>query len=308
MPDVLFERYGLAANPFRSATRNCLQQQADHQAILHHLPCLSELRKVPDVLAAGLAARQPRFFLLSGSSGSGRTSIANCILAEYLRLSATLTKLIVPQLQTDARQKLEKDAGTVLRRWLSRVLQSAEDDDIDLSSLDPVLGPVEKPGEDERKDPAVWASNSARHIRKLHNRLTKEHKVGAAVLIDGAPYGSLVSTTAALFAGIPTVCVFTTSSGTDEGAEVKEAFDGIVPADHCHHIPLANLDGDNACLVAAALWPKSSKEPLPISEDWIRSWLDIVNLPIGGVLMALSRRLDVILAGPPSSSRSPGPR
>src|SRR5829696_7221174 len=90
-------RYKLNKNPFRfDRALNPLEYQEDEQ-LLVHVDGFGGIDDIDEYLQTAINAKRAAFFMITGKSGTGRSTFANYVLARYCSLTGIPTnKLIVP--------------------------------------------------------------------------------------------------------------------------------------------------------------------------------------------------------------------
>src|SRR4051812_49598327 len=120
----MYDLFTPAKNPFDRATLNCLSDQHAYDSLLEL--AISRLTEADEIIQRAVAEEITCHFLVIGGDGSGRTSIANCLLGRYARLRGIARhRLLVPSESLWPAQEVLPDAPIkVYRQWLQDLINT----------------------------------------------------------------------------------------------------------------------------------------------------------------------------------------
>ena len=211
-----WERYGLTANPYRRGPLDAAGgRDAEHS--LCPVDGFRQVARLDLQIAAAVADRRPCFFLVQGRSGSGRTSVANHLLARY----RWLRDLQPDRLAFIAEDRLDHHTVALLRKMVLDVYNAIDDR---RWSLD---GPLEQRLLD-------WAQATLDelvrpHFRILMRQVTRalavlEPAAGFGILIEDVPAFEVIDAVLEVFADAETMVVFTVEDYSRAQVEVVRPY------------------------------------------------------------------------------------
>lgn len=245
-------RYGVQVNPFRTDELNPLL----HGSVPDLLARVDGFRMV-DVIGARVRTtaerRRPVFLMVAGGSGSGRTSVANHVLACYAHHRGLCPgRLIVPSTRIPY-QKPEP----VFKKWVGflrnqvRSLRVDIPDDLarDIASL-------------SQRSPDTPDFQDV--VRRMSDLLHNNQAAFAMVLEDVESY-EVVAAALEIFDAVPTICIFTALNYQTGRARVIRPFDvASRNSDNQWLIELSKLGGAEARQLVAHRWESVSQATAPL--------------------------------------------
>ena len=300
IPD--YTRYGLKANPYRTGELDPLSNPSDENRLAEVDGLQKHKQTVEDALQMAVASGQPAFFLVAGSSGTGRSTVANWILSRYADFRGLpRPRLLVPKYEVDSRD----DFNTLLNWFAFLGNRICDEDDIDLGenltdSLDKLADTVKR----ETMVPAF--SRIARRVsialEAQKNATVANHPAAFAVCLEKVEEYSIIRAVLNVFKDVKTVGVFTTFDLENVGKEVVELF-GKTGGPARHVIQLNALTAREIATVLCKRWRDASQLPgdLPFDTATIEQTLGKSPCSLGRVLRLMSRLIDIKLAAEPLS-------
>ena len=299
MPD--YSRYGLKDNPYRTGELDPLGNPLDEKRLAEVDGFVAHKQRVDGVLQTAVANRKPAFFLVAGSSGTGRSTVANWILSRYANhLGLPRERLLVPKRKVDSRDDFD-----VLRNWFAFLDNRIDDeDDIDLGKkVDETLAVL--PGAVQRETMVPAFARVARRVA-IALQTQKDPTGNAcpaayAVCLEKVEEYRIIRAALDVFEEVPTVGVFTTFGLEHVGEEMLALF--RLPSSTSRHvIQLGLLSAAEVGLVLDRRWREASLNPNdpPFDPATLEQTLGTPPRSLGRVLRLMSRLIDVKLAEPSS--------
>jgi hypothetical protein len=215
--DLSYEAYGLTENPFTPRqVLDPLENSDDIERIVK-VESFSHIDQINAALADRAVQGRPAFYLVSGRSASGRTTMAKLILALY-RAHRQIEPpwFIVPSLEGPP----DHYEVRTFKIWLASLAS-----DIDIKGIS-----LSKPLKDSIRDtirnvdPDTMAIDFSRLVLQTSNELKKvTPAAGFGCFLENVPGYNIAQAAFQVFANAPTVCVFTVGDYENDGKEVVES-------------------------------------------------------------------------------------
>jgi len=297
------DRYNLLEdrNPFSRSVLDCIASQDDHGAFLRS-GCYQTLVTARDVVAAAAKNERPCFVLVTGGDGTGRTSVANCLLHEYLLACQTKPHnpashglLRVPLKSANARQRL------CLLTWLADFKAATQSNrQMPRQDLpDPVgLRNLIRPEDNDEDIPELLSTDVEGLVRDAVT--TRQCAVGT--IADKVRYPEHIRCLYVMLRRAPALTVFTGTDIDELGAKLKSVFDsckddGVIT----HTISLGAASGEMIGALVKLWWEIAAQpghaEP-PLHPDGVAEGFDSPEAPIGRALYILGFMIDELLDEP----------
>lgn len=279
-----FARYGLASTqrPFKPAIDPLSREKTASLFAKSLGSALSE--RVDACIDSALNESKPALFLVTGASGTGRTSVTNFILSRYSsKIGVDAKNLIIPNGGT-----VNHDILFVYRNWLKALEDGIAEKFIPLN--DRLAAKLDS--EILRNDAGTMAPGFRGILRQLAQVLKSHQQPHAyACRLDNVPTIDFFTAAHEIFAGIPTLCVFTAVDNASHQVAVIQPFRQHFAEEQCCLIELERFKGASVASVVAARWEVESTAPIPFGTNGLTNGFDDIERPIGRILRLVEQML-----------------
>lgn len=208
-------RYGLQENPY--ITDRALDPRLFHDDKLIEVDGFSNIPQIDQHIREAIDNGQPPVFMITGKSGTGRSSLLNYVLLQYCTLSETdPQKLIVPKREYKGHDKVYtmKQWFGFLRSEINKKKIGISDEtkaDLQTYLLDPLEATLEP------------------NFQDISNRISEEIAIAPyeskfACCIEDVEDFTIVDAALSIFAGVGTVCVFTVKDYNEQQDQIISPF------------------------------------------------------------------------------------
>jgi len=301
------ERYNLTENPYANRELNPLKRQEDLERIAR-VDSFSLLEQVDVYLDARVQAGEPAFLVVNGRNGSGRSSVANYILARYRQLRGIDPQhFVVPN-----SGPLHDDPFGIYKNWALYLYDVLDEQNLELDdAVEQEL--ITLPTAVDRETlPPRFMTLMRRVSRTLGAAMPP---AGFGICLEDVTSLPIITTGKTIFQRAQTVCVFTTLSYESimratgnalagGGRELpgfhllgsREGSAGSVPAGGGRELPgelidLNPLKGKDVEAVIRIRWNGTLPHPFDANGTGIEDAFPVAR-PIGQVLHAAATLLD----------------
>lgn len=293
---VNYARYGLEQNPYISKELDPLTCPADEKRLLDVDGFSTHKADVDDILKEAVQKRVPAFFLLAGNSGTGRSSVANWILARYCyHRRIPQSRLFIPR-----RKTLDYDYYHTLLNWfcfLKNIIEACEDIDLG-KKLNESLATLASTAKIETMVPtfAGLAHRISTSLDAQKGPGNTGQPAAFAICLEQVKDYQLIRAVIDVFEEIPTVAVFTTYDLENAGKEVTELFRQAKKGPIRKIIKLGPVTAPEVGVVVGKRWSEASKYSNQPPFDISAVGQVLGQLPLGRVLVLMSGLIDLKLA------------
>lgn len=264
MPSGL-ARYGFSENPFSpAAALNPLSAAGDLERFVKTdgFTVLDDL----DQHLAGAALHQgPLFFLVSGRDKSGRSSVANYLMARYCHYNSILpANFIVPGRRVDSHDKF-----AIFKKWLTGLL-------IDLKKLKSFPEDLKKDFLEGLGSADLITMGPVFHdlvarSSELLARMDPELPFGFACCLEKVPTFEIISAAMEIFEDVKTMCIFTVGDYDNLQKDVIWPFRQSPNIAAQCFVELSQLSGNDVSVLVHERWSHVSQKPNPFDLAGIAS-------------------------------------
>jgi hypothetical protein len=235
--------------------------------------------------------------MITGKSGTGRSSLANYVLTQYCLLSKIpFDNLIVPKREYEGHDK-----GYTLRQWFNYLRTEINKRKIGL-------------GQETKDDLTRYLANKDEfslepNFQDIANRISEEiltetrpHKF--ACCIEDVEDFSIVDAALSIFAGVPTLCIFTVKDYPDQQEIIAPFREKCKKLTGSALLELSPLSGHEVSKLVEDIWTKSSELKNPFDLACIEK---VFKKPrsIGLALTIMANLIDDKLANHPEGAAWP---
>jgi hypothetical protein len=248
-------RYGVPVNPFRTDELNPLLHGISPD-LLARVDGFQRIDEIGKHVKKAAEQREPVFLMIAGGSGSGRTSVANHVLACYAHHRGLLPeRLIVPPNRIEY-----QTAGPLFKKWvgfLRNAIQKLKvpipmDLKRDIASLS------------QRNPDTPDFQDVVQRVGDLL-RYAKGGEAAFAVMLEDVESYEIVTAALEIFDDVPTICIFTALNYQMGRARVVRPFDvASRKSDNQWLIELSKLGGAEARQLVEHRWASVSPTTAPI--------------------------------------------
>lgn len=288
-----YTRYGLQDNPFRKRELDPLNNPADESELAEIDGFSTHKPQVDAILEAAVKEKGPAFFLVAGNSGTGRSSVANWILARYCDLRGIeRNRLIVPR-----RKVSNRDDFDTFLNWFAFLHNSIGDkEEIDLGkklgdALEAVANTVQR---------VTMVPKFSDLAKRLSTTLTAQKSANGTAMpaafgicLEKIEEYRIIRTAIDIFEDVPTVGVFTTFDLANVGKEAVDLFrQGSGRTRHV--VELGSLSAPEVVTIIGKRWSDASKYPdkPPFDPNAIEQVLGHPPRTPGRILVIMARLID----------------
>lgn len=291
-------RYGFTENPYLRGELNPLSSATDGE-LLVRVDGFSKLDELDLALKNAVDQRHPLFFLVSGKSGSGRSSAANYIMARYCyHRGIDRSRFIIPNRQAAGYDKLAifKKWFTFLRTAINvkriTLPQDLKDDfDSYMKNADPDTM------EGSFQDLALRIS------AELGDLPTPPGPAGFGCCLEDVKTYDIINSALQIFDTVNTICVFTVGDYEEGKTEVIGPFLQKAKSFSGKAIELSLIQGADVLTVVEERWKKVCAHPSPFDAQGIEQAFSDKPRPVAQVLSLMGKAIDMKLVqfpnGPP---------
>jgi hypothetical protein len=259
---TVIDRYQLKGTPYgKTLALNLVDEDDENLLVTEGL--LDVDSQIVTPLKCALQDDRPCFFLVSGRSRTGRTTVANLILERHRALRKFRRDHFVVPDNTGSRDAGGDSPYEVYKQWIEWLLFGVEEKQATLSSK--VTNEAQKELEKEKAE--GYKIRFAKLFRELHTDLKKnEPSAGFSVCIEEIRKVKLIRDALRLFQRIPVAVVFTAQDYEEIGGDVVKALRNPNQeiGTKVHHIPLMPLADEVIETVAERRW--NGPHPQPFAE------------------------------------------
>jgi hypothetical protein len=286
-----YNRYGVNENPYQLGVlpigdTSCFEP-------VHSI----EKKALESALSSAVTKRTLASYVITGTSGSGRTAVAHYIMSLYAELLAS-----DPQHPRRIAHYERKHDGNVNGRQVARDILKGLADEVKSLGADLKDGPV-KSFRDEMKD--LGADYSVQDLQSIANDFSADvHSLDASFTcsVENVPNLEVFRAIRHTFAKSKGLLLCTIV------AEQREAILGTLKAEEIgEEIVLGNLADDRTCVLANNRWEKSqANRPIPFESDGLKNAFHDYPRTVGRSLQTLAFMINSKLASYPGASVHPG--
>lgn len=258
-----FNRYGLPANPYRKEPLDSLADPVNAERLLIEVDGCSNLKnRVDSHLQTRIQNSKPAFFLVAGTNGTGRTSVANYILARYCHLTNVKPdQFIVPK-----REVKNCDEFDTFRNWFAFLrggIRGKQGKSLS-HGLDKFLEKL--PTDADRGTMVPLFADLAREVSealaKQEFPLGQKAPAAFGLCLEDVPKYDIVRAALDIFEEVPTIGIFTTLDYENAGKDVADLFRQKAGAAH-QVVELSLLSPDDIDVVVNSRWKACTQVPPP---------------------------------------------
>src|ERR1044071_4920837 len=289
--------FGLTANPFSQASLNCLLQATDHDRLRSPRSYVGDLTRARELVRGAERDKSHCFILVSGPAGSGRSSLANCLLDEYRRCRQIADRelYIVPTYASrswpaDETEVISSCLTTIYRRCVKKRLVPGGN-----GAEDHVTAAFSTLQADPLKTPIPTLGNALQTIALALG--VRHQRAGFGILLEGMTVPGHVKQWLKLIQDVETICVITTSNETRAGDRVEREFDDTVAKpEHGVAVKLQTVAGDEVLELVDALWRAAAPgHDFPLHERAVREWFSENPRSVGRALYLVKRVYSIFI-------------
>lgn len=271
------DRYGLRDNPFRLRLEPLVQSL--HEDMVVPVDGFRKLSAIDEYLRQTANQEKPLFFLVTGRNGTGRTCVADYILARYRHYrQIPAERFIVPHREVD-----DDYVFQAFQSWLIFLYNG-------LSDLRPVVKLL-----DVNLLSKVQAASETTMEAIYQGLMTSLHKVvanqnvGFGCCLEDVPNYGYISAAFKIFQKTQTVCVFTAKDYEEGRTKIIEPFKQKAMG---QVIELSPLVGQHVKTLVEQRWRQTTQSPSPFDPEGLANAFDIKTWTIARALWLASKILE----------------
>lgn len=235
-----YARYGLKENPFEVRPLNPQVDPEDLKRIVRLVKF--HLDDIDNTLQNKIDAGEPVFFVVSGKSGTGRTSVANYILTRYRDLKG-YEQFVIPPVTVN------HSVPDVFRNWMLRLRGGIRQKKLDIGELSKsILDQVQTTPDNLLNSVFL---DLALEVSQALDQLNP--KAGFGVYLEDIPTMDLFEAAMDIFRDSSTACVMTVSESALAVMDKKPAVDV--------HIALEEIEGRDVWEIIDKRWVGNAPNP-----------------------------------------------
>lgn len=272
-----FARYGLEGNPFRIELKPLAK--ADHEEMVVQVDGFRKLPEIDDYLKQMASREQPLFFLVTGRNGSGRTCVADYILARYrYHRQIPPERFIVPD-----REVSNHDVYETFQNWMIYLHN-------ELDALRPLVKLEENLLDRiQRTQPATMEAVFQGLMTSIH-KVSKAGDAGFGCCLEDVLTYNFINSAFKIFQKTQTICVFTAKDYEEWQKQVIEPFHQRALG---HVIELSPLVGQHVQILVEQRWQQIANSPSPFDAEGLADAFDKKPRTIGRALKIVSKILAI---------------
>lgn len=276
-------RYGLDDNPFKPRILDPLSRQNDSDLFVR-VDGFNKLDSIREQFDKTIKNNKPLFCLVAGRNHTGRTSVANFILAEYCKQqNLPHDKLIVPKRIVD-----NHDEFTLYKRWLVFLSNEIRRRKINLPQQ--LQNDIRE--EIRAVDRDIFEATFQDLTYRISDSLSENTSFG--VCLENVPTYQIIKSAMEIFELTNTVVIFTVDDYSETRQNVIDPFKAAAKEkDNLMIIEITPLNGQDVCAVVQHRWSYVSGEPNPFDIGGVKQAFSDKERPLGKALFLLAQLLDV---------------
>jgi hypothetical protein len=280
-------RYGLSVNPYALRPLDELSRPSDGEQ-LTEVAALADVRAYID---RAVELREPAIVLITGGKGTGRTTVANHLLAYYRsRRAVAPGRFVVPDVKLTTRD----DYG-IFRNWVASLALNLEMEGV------PLPGVYARLHDGAELDPVTYQTTLALLMSGLPEILSG-HEVAFGVRLENVETYAVVEAALSVFGASETIVVLTMLDYSETRESVLTPFRQHQPtgsaADGLHYpvLSLTAMDGEAASTLIERRWRSASALEPPFERPTLVSAFSDRRRAAGKILRFTYRALNHKLA------------
>ena len=273
-----FTRYGFKNEGNILKVLNPLKEPDDANLFIF-IDGFSRLKELNKIFEAAENINKPIFFLVSGASGSGRSSVAKYILSHYRKYhKIDSTRFFVPD-EID----INNDDLYVIRNWILYLYTDLEDKGIELSKdiVEELRGGL---GNVARETFRPVLKRIMRRISKILSSQNPPSSYG--ICIEDVKNYQTIDAFIDITKSTNTIAIFTVH---------ENEYDIINSINNNVKIELSHLDGQEAREVIDVLWKQTNLHKKPFDGAQVENAFGTKNRSIGNIITRFKQLLEIKL-------------
>lgn len=298
MPQGL-ARYGLNRNPYFNNSALDPLLSPDDREMLVEVDGFERITNVNEHIKNAIKNKKTPFFMITGKSGTGRSSLSNYILRQYCEaVRIHPENLIIPH-----REYRGYDKIYTIKKWFGYLRAALNDKKIPLNK-------------EIKEDFQTYLADTVEatlepNFLDIANRISAElaiapHNRGFACCLEDVEDFTIIDAALNIFSGVPTICVFTVQDYSDQQrgiiAPFREKCKKLTGSDI---LELTQLSSSEARELVASVWTKCSELENPFDLDCIEKVFRGKHRSIGLTLTVMAKLIDHKLAHHPDGNAWP---